>query len=443
MPAPRARAAVASVGSSAVLTASWLRRAAGLPPARVHDARACREARPVRCGILVVSRAQPGAVRCRSSTRVTSPHECDRAPRGRAARPPPRAAAVRERRTGSPDRPPAPGGRPRRARDPRHPARPRRQGLPRQPQGQRAQGLQPQRHRGHQRLRPVGRQAVLPALSDGARNSLSDLQVADQPAAPGRRGRRQAREGLRRPRRHERGPAQPRARAQPARRGPGEDRRPDPAPRSAAGRPREPAINDIAGEMQAFLASDVVYSQRVGAAHQGRRSTRTTSAGQQIAAAASCRTSRWLAPATVGRAPGPQREQRPTGTRPAGARPARPRARERERRRRHAAARGARRRQPRPAVDNPTFTVKFANQGDNDETNVKVTVAVSRRPASRSRRRRPSTRRRPSQTATVDIPLGAAPPATRPTTVTVAIAKVPGEKTIDNNRTSYTVIFTR
>ena len=37
-----------------------------------------------------------GSSCCRSSTRVTSPHECDRAPRGRAVRPPPHAAVVRE-----------------------------------------------------------------------------------------------------------------------------------------------------------------------------------------------------------------------------------------------------------------------------------------------------------------------------------------------------------
>jgi hypothetical protein len=43
----------------------------------------------------------------------------------------------------------------------------------------------------------------------------------------------------------------------------------------------------------------------------------------------------------------------------------------------------------------------------------------------------------------VNIALGAAPPAGTPTTVTVAIAKVLGEKTTSNNRSSYTVIFTR
>jgi hypothetical protein len=96
-----------------------------------------------------------------------------------------------------------------------------------------------------------------------------------------------------------------------------------------------------------------------------------------------------------------------------------------------------------PWSNNPTLTVKFTNQGDNNESNVKITVSVkptSGKTIAVTKTIGQTTAKQPS---TVNIPLGAAPPANTPTTVTVAIAKVLGEKTTSNNRSSYTVIFTR
>ena len=139
------------------------------------------------------------------------------------------------------------------------------------------------------------------------------------------------------------------------------------------------------------------------------RSTTTASGASRSPAAASCPTSRgWRrppSPRTWAAAPAQRLERH--------VRPGRRRACtatasiEHERRRRHAAARGARRRQPRPVASNPTFTVKFANQGDNDETNVKVTVAVSRRPGKAIAATKTIGQTKARQTATVNIPLGA------------------------------------
>ena len=154
----------------------------------------------------------------------------------------------------------------------------------------------------------------------------------------------------------------------------------------------------------------------------------------------------WLAPATVAAQPRPQRGQRPTGT------PGRPRractatASSSTRVGDVTLQPGRRRRQPRPAAGQPDASrVKFANQGDNDETNVKVTVtrhAAAARPITVDARR--SARRRPARRPTVDIPLGAdAADRHADHASTVAIAQVPGEKKTDNNRQSYTVIFTR
>jgi len=93
--------------------------------------------------------------------------------------------------------------------------------------------------------------------------------------------------------------------------------------------------------------------------------------------------------------------------------------------------------------NNPTITVKFTNQGDNDEPNVKVSVSVKPTSGKTISATKTIGQTKSKQTATVNIPLGTAPPAGTPTTLSVVVAKVPGEKTTSNNRSSYTVIFTR
>ena len=96
-----------------------------------------------------------------------------------------------------------------------------------------------------------------------------------------------------------------------------------------------------------------------------------------------------------------------------------------------------------PWSSNPTLTVKFTNQGDNNESNVKITVTVKPTSGKAIAVTKTIGQTTAKQSSTVNIALGAAPPANTPTTVTVAIAKVLGEKTTSNNRSSYTVIFTR
>lgn len=96
-----------------------------------------------------------------------------------------------------------------------------------------------------------------------------------------------------------------------------------------------------------------------------------------------------------------------------------------------------------PGSGNPTFAVTFANQGDNNEQDVRVRVTV-----------KPQTGRSISATKTVDqttagaeaevqVPLGQAPPIGTPATITVEVLKVPGEEKTDNNRQEYTALFTR
>ena len=210
------------------------------------------------------------------------------------------------------------------------------------------------------------------------------------------------------------------------------------------GQTSEDAINKIAGEMQAFLASDVVYSQRVAPLIKDALDSNDVK-GQQIAGSRFMTDVSWLSPATVAARLGrsgtsgrdrhlrarPRRACTATGW---WARASAPSTLSPE-------APGVVNRVPWSA--NPAITVKFANQGDNDESNVKVSVSVkattgkaitatktigqtkAKQPVDREHlARRRAARRRAHH-------------AQRP------VAKVLGEKKTDNNRSSYTVIFVK
>jgi len=88
------------------------------------------------------------------------------------------------------------------------------------------------------------------------------------------------------------------------------------------------------------------------------------------------------------------------------------------------------------------FNVTFENQGENDEKNVKVTVTIegAGRPISVSKIV-PDTSA--GSEATASIPLGQSPPIGTPVTIKVQVAPVPGEESTDNNSAEYPAIFTR
>jgi hypothetical protein len=210
------------------------------------------------------------------------------------------------------------------------------------------------------------------------------------------------------------------------------------------GQTSEQAINSIAGEMQTFLASDVVYAQRVAPLIKDALDKNNVN-GQQIAASRFMTDVSWLAPATVashlGRSASSSSSSGTSGQAAPGL---------------HghgldSTSIGSVTLQPEapgvvnraPWSSNPTLTVKFTNQGDNNESNVKITVTVKPTSGKAIAVTKTIGQTTAKQSSTVNIALGAAPPANTPTTVTVAIAKVLGEKTTSNNRSSYTVIFTR
>jgi hypothetical protein len=91
---------------------------------------------------------------------------------------------------------------------------------------------------------------------------------------------------------------------------------------------------------------------------------------------------------------------------------------------------------------NTTFDVQVMNQGENDESQVRVrlTLTGAGKPIV-------VTQTIPSiaagQTATASIPLAATPPTGLPVTIKVEAIAVPGEKNTTNNRAEFSAVFTK
>jgi hypothetical protein len=206
------------------------------------------------------------------------------------------------------------------------------------------------------------------------------------------------------------------------------------------GAEQEDAVNQIAGQMQAFLASDVLWSQRVvPLITEGLEEAEVT--GQTVQNSRFLPDLSWLDPAVVADRLGAEGGGTSSGT----GGPLAPGT--------HghglvSTVVGDVTLQPDgavnriPASNNPTFTVTFQNQGENDERDVVVNLAVSGagRPV---RVRRTVDETTAGSEAEVAIPLGQAPPVGTPVQITVSVAPVRGEQTTDNNRSTYTAIFTR
>jgi hypothetical protein len=209
------------------------------------------------------------------------------------------------------------------------------------------------------------------------------------------------------------------------------------------GQASEEAINKISADMQSFLASDVVYQQRTAPLIKQALDKNGIS-GQQIASSEFMPDVKWLSPATVagalGRSAAGAGGTSPSGTPAPGL---------------HghsldSTAIGTVTLQPEaPGVTNrvaaganPTVTVKFTNGGENDESDVKVAIALKGGGKNISQTKTIG-QTKAHTSSTVNIPLGQTPPIDTPTTLTVSIAKVPGEKTVTNNRSTYTIIWGR
>jgi len=200
------------------------------------------------------------------------------------------------------------------------------------------------------------------------------------------------------------------------------------------------AITQIAGQMQAFLSSDVLYQARVAPVIKHALDDAEIG-GQRIATTRFLPGIEWLSEQTVAAQLG-QQISGGTGGRNAGE-PA-PGL--------HGSGLDsvsvgntkldAEAPNRIPAAEDTTFVVAFTNQGENDEFDVKVSLRIDGgdKPIRVSRTIDTVAR---GQTAEASLALGQEPPTGSPVTVRVDVAKVPGEEKADNNRGEYDVLFTQ
>jgi hypothetical protein len=209
----------------------------------------------------------------------------------------------------------------------------------------------------------------------------------------------------------------------------------DRLPTALGDKGRQPAIESIAGQMQALLASDVIYLQRTIPALNKAFDKRDIN--ETFPAVRFLPNLGWLDPSTVddrlsnlggntGKAatPGPHG----TGLQGVTAQPSGTALSET----------GVNRI---AVTDKLTFDVKVQNQGQSEETDVAVSIAISDGKKISVDQTIP--RIAAGQTETVSIPLTQAPETGAVSTLNVNVAPVPGEGTKDNNKATYQVAFTQ
>jgi hypothetical protein len=206
--------------------------------------------------------------------------------------------------------------------------------------------------------------------------------------------------------------------------------------RTALGSQSKQASTEVAGDMENFLASDVIYSQRVAPLIQQT----LTGAGiheQTPTTSNFLPNIGWLEPATVmARLTGGKSSSSSSGSAIAPGTHG------------HAITGttvGATTLQPAPTVNhvsggaNPTFSVMVENGGSNAETNVKVEVTVT----SGGKQIKGShviNKTEPGQSYPVDIPVEGVT-LNVASSVTAYVQPVPGESNTENNKATYDVVF--
>jgi hypothetical protein len=214
-----------------------------------------------------------------------------------------------------------------------------------------------------------------------------------------------------------------------------------PAALSADAATAVPAVSAIAGEMQAFLAADVVYNRRSRTLIKEVLDAKKIG-GQVIQSSSYLQNLGWLQPSTVARRIGSQQGR---GAGDGGSTEPAPGL--------HGhgllgVSVGNVTLQPGqanriPAASNLTFNVKIANQGDNAEGDVRVRVRIRGGGGDPISVQKVVDQTTAKSETTVAVPLGQAPPIGQPVTVIVDVLPVPGEKNTTNNTASYPAIFER
>jgi hypothetical protein len=204
------------------------------------------------------------------------------------------------------------------------------------------------------------------------------------------------------------------------------------------GEAADDAINQIASQMEVFIASDVAWETRVIPFINNALEEREIG-GQEIARSQFMTDRRWLDPETVAA----ELDQQLTGGGGGGGQPTGPGL--------HgtgldATSFGDVTLQPGTTNEltftpGSSFSVRFTNQGENDEFDIKVTLRIVSEGADPIELSDTIPKLVPGESATADLPLEDAPSLETATEIRVNVGRVPGEEKVDNNRSVYPAIF--
>jgi hypothetical protein len=203
-------------------------------------------------------------------------------------------------------------------------------------------------------------------------------------------------------------------------------------PAALADRGRRPALESIAGQMQAFLASDVIYSQRALPDLQQEFADRKLD--ERFRRSQFLPNLGWLDPDTVESRLGDITQSSKTATpglhgtglqsvstKPSG----------------NTLTEGGVNRVV--AGDGLAFDVEVQNQGESEETDVSVSVSI--RDGQQIDVEQTISRIAAGDSQTISIPISKKPSTGSVSQVTIEVAAVPGEKVKENNKATYQVVF--
>jgi hypothetical protein len=206
-----------------------------------------------------------------------------------------------------------------------------------------------------------------------------------------------------------------------------------------SGEEADQAIEQIAGQMQVFLASDVSYETRVRPSIKAALDDKEIG-GQDIAPSVFLPSIDWLQADVVASQLGQQLSagsgrdrNEPTGPGLHGTNL-------------ESVSYGDTTLQPGASNQltyspDSTFSVKFTNGGDNDEFDVKVTVRIQGGSGDPITLSDTIDQIAPKASATANLALEESPPLGAAVTIRVNVAKVPGEERTDNNEAEYQALF--
>jgi len=207
---------------------------------------------------------------------------------------------------------------------------------------------------------------------------------------------------------------------------------------------REAAMTQMAADMQNFLVSDVLYSQRFTPEYEKQLKKQDLLGEEKVPTSSFLPNIQWLIPSVVADRISRIRGGSGSSSSNTAATPGL-----------HGTSLdsvvvkpGGQTLSTTQAVDIPynstvSFDVKATNGGDNDETGVKVKLTVTGGSAKPIvlEQTIPSFPKGTQQT--VNIPLVTKPTPGVPVKITVQVLKVPGETKLDNNKAVYPAVFTR